>query len=714
MMSLSKKTAVYICTGCRIGDALDTSKILNELPEEFSLSVCKSHNHLCSLDGVRMIEKDIQDDGIQSLVLAACSARYKTGIFSFDPEIPVERVNLREQVAWTQNPDNEDTRMMAMDYLRMGINRADTTSVPGGYVPGELNADILVIGAGISGLTAAIEISKTGYRVILIEKERSPGGFAARLHRQLPADPPWNKPVLPEIHSLIEKVVNSDRIELHCSSEVRSIGGEPGNFIIEYLDTGNTCTIRAGAIIQATGWKPYDPLKIKEYNYGSSPDIITNIQFEEMAREGAIKRPSDGMKIRSILFVQCAGSRNKDHLPYCSTYCCNVTLKQALYVRETNADAQIFIVYKDIRTPGAGEFFYHEVQKEDNIFMTKGEVKRIYAGDGVLHTETMDALMGKDICLKTDLVVLAMGMVPEASGSLHLNYRQGPELPDLKYGFPDSHYICFPYETRRTGIYSTGTVRAPMDIVSSKEDAAGAALKAIQCFESTKRGESVHPRSGDRSFPELYMPRCTDCKRCTEECPFGVYDETENGTPILNPSRCRRCGICMGSCPERIINFADFSIQSVSAMIKSIEIPPETEEKFRILVFACENDAIPAFDMAGHKKLRYSPFIRIIPVRCIGNVNAVWISDAFSQGFDGVLQIGCKPGEDYQCHFILGSELTQIRNKNIQDTLNTMMLEPERVQTEFIEITEYYRIPEIINGFAEQIRIIGANPFKGM
>jgi quinone-modifying oxidoreductase subunit QmoB len=323
-------------------------------------------------------------------------------------------------------------------------------------------------------------------------------------------------------------------------------------------------------------------------------------------------------------------------------------------------------------------------------------------------------LIGEDIMLSVDMIVLATGMVPAGTEDLNLSYRLGKGLPELKYNFSDSHFICFPYETRRTGIYAAGCVRAPMDIASSQEDAAGAMLKAIQCIEATKRGVAVHPRSGDASWPELFMDRCTDCKRCTEECPFGAYDETEKGTPLPNPARCRRCGICLGSCPERVINFADYSINSVSAMIKAVEIPDEFEEKPRILAFVCENDAYPAMDMAALKGLKWSPWIRIIPVRCIGSINKVWISDALSCGYDGILQIGCKPGDDYQCHFIHGSELTEKRGENIQETLQTMMLEPERIRTEFVEITDYYRISEIIAEYVEEVELMGPNPFKDM
>jgi quinone-modifying oxidoreductase subunit QmoB len=303
-------------------------------------------------------------------------------------------------------------------------------------------------------------------------------------------------------------------------------------------------------------------------------------------------------------------------------------------------------------------------------------------------------------------------MCPNGTEDLNLTYRLGKGLPELKYNFSDSHFICFPYETRRTGIYSAGALRAPMDIPACMEDATGAMLKAIQCIEATKRGEAVHPRSGDKTYPDLYLDRCTDCKRCTEECPFGTYDETEKGTPLPNPNRCRRCGICLGSCPERVINFSNFSINAISEMIKAVHVPDEFEEKPRILVFVCENDAYPAFDMAGSKGLKYSSFVRIIPVRCLGSINKVWISDALSKGFDGILQIGCKPGDDYQCHFIHGSELTETRSENIQETLETMMLEPERIKTEFIEITDYDKMPQIINDYVELIEDIGPNPFK--
>jgi quinone-modifying oxidoreductase subunit QmoB len=255
-----------------------------------------------------------------------------------------------------------------------------------------------------------------------------------------------------------------------------------------------------------------------------------------------------------------------------------------------------------------------------------------------------------------------------------------------------------------------------MTIEESLEDAAGAALKAIQCVECANRGISVHPRSWDMTFPDFFFQRCTQCKRCTQECPFGAIDDDEKGTPKPNPTRCRRCGTCMGACPERIINFADYSIDSIGSMVKAIQVPSEDdyeEPPFRILALVCENDAYPALDIAGLNRFTYSADVRFIPVRCLGSVNVIWIKDALSQGMDGVILLGCKHGDDYQCHMIKGSELADIRVKKIGEALASLALEEERVAQYEVAIDDYDKIPKIINDFVEEIEALGPNPFKG-
>jgi len=705
---MEKKSCIFICSGCTIGDKIDIPALISKVSGDKNAAGIFSHPALCSEEGYRMILEEQEKAGSSSVLVAACSQRYMSDRFEMPENVMLERVNIREQVAWISEKGEEDAEMAAADYIRMGLEKLEMISQPQPYIPEQVSREILVVGGGISGITAALEGAKAGYRIHLIEKEAVLGGWAGKLYRQTPFEIPFKKLMSPLITAKLEALEKEDRITVHTSTTIEKISGEPGNFLVTLLN-GSTSELKVGAIIPAMGMKPYDPMKLGHLGYGSSERVITNVQMEELMKSGkAGELPS------RVLFIQCAGSRDKEHLPYCSSFCCITSLKQAKYVRETNTEAKVFIIYKDMRSLGLYEGFYKEVQMDDGVYMTKGEVAGL-EDDGTEVTVTVkDSLLGEEISIKVDLVVLAAGVTPAGTEDLNLAYRQGKGLPELKYNFSDSHFICFPYETRRTGIYAAGALRAPMDIASAMEDGGGAMFKAIQCIEATARGEAVHPRAGDVSYPKLYLDRCTDCKRCTEECPFGTYDENEKGTPIVNPARCRRCGICLGACPERVISFDDYSVNSVSAMIKAVEIPDEFEEKPRILAFVCENDAYPAFDMAAAKGLKYSAYVRIIPVRCIGSINKVWISDALSCGYDGILQIGCKPGDDYQCHFIHGSELTEKRGENISETLETMMLEPERIRTEFVEITDYHRIPEIINDYVEEIELIGPNPFKGM
>jgi quinone-modifying oxidoreductase subunit QmoB len=193
-----------------------------------------------------------------------------------------------------------------------------------------------------------------------------------------------------------------------------------------------------------------------------------------------------------------------------------------------------------------------------------------------------------------------------------------------------------------------------------------------------------------------------------------VLNEDEKGTPLLWATRCRRCGVCMGACPERIVSFKDYSVDIISAMIKAVEIPDEEDEKPRILALMCENDAFPAMDVVGQHRMKYSPFVRMVPLRCLGSMNTEWVREAISTGYDAAILIGCKYGDDYQCHFIKGSELADTRGENIREKLEQMAMENERVEIHQLQISEYHKLPVIFDKMAELIEEIGMNPFKGM
>jgi quinone-modifying oxidoreductase subunit QmoB len=169
----------------------------------------------------------------------------------------------------------------------------------------------------------------------------------------------------------------------------------------------------------------------------------------------------------------------------------------------------------------------------------------------------------------------------------------------------------------------------------------------------------------------------------------------------------------MGACPERIINFPDYTVDGVATAVKTMSVPDEFDEKPRILGLICENDALPALDAAAALRKQWNPWVRMVPVRCLGSCNVVWIGDAMSRGIDGVILIGCRSGDDYQCHYVKGSELAQYRLGNLQETLERLALESERVKLVELAHDEFHRIPEVLDEFAEEIEEMGANPMKG-
>lgn len=757
---MEDKIGVFVCSGYGIAEALDMDALSTVATGEFSVPFCKTVE-TCEGPGLEAILRDIQAEALTKVVILGISPRHYSDN-AFPKGVIVEPVGIREQVVWALPPNDEDTQMAAEDYLRMYIAKVKGMEALEPFEPEEeINKRILVVGGGVAGLTAAKEAALAGYDVSLVERAEELGGWLAKQHKSIPTKAPFQELEDTGVGSLIQEVTGLDRVNVYTSAHTSEILGAPGLFDVTLSSTGNgkpegevVDQFRVGAIVQATGWKPNDPRK--DLPYGDLENVILNVDLEAMMKEnGSITRPSDGKKAKNVAFLQCGGCTQKDHHSYCSSICCTASLKQAMYVRETAEDGKAFIFYEFMRTPGLYEDFLRTAQDDPGIFLTRGDVTGIVDnGSGGLTITAKDTMVGEDVEVDVDLVVLAAGMVPnsadgeairiledakvtavegdseakkeaaakdieelghhEGTEILNLGYRQGPDLPTLEYGFPDSHFICFPYESRRTGIYPTGAAREPMDGSESREDATGAALKAIQCVEMTSRGEAVHPRAGDQSYPDFMMSRCTKCKRCTEECPFGVLNEEKDGTPLLQATRCRRCGTCMGACPERIISFKDFSVNIVGEMIKAVEVPEEWDEKPRILVLACENDAFPALDLMAQSGLKGNPWIRVIPIRCLGSVNTVWVTQAVSAGFDGVILLGCKYGDDYQCHFIKGSELASVREKNVREKLQQMAMDVERVELHQLQIDEYWKLPGIFEKFDELIEEIGYNPFKGM
>jgi quinone-modifying oxidoreductase, subunit QmoA len=405
---------------------------------------------------------------------------------------------------------------------------------------------ILVIGGGISGMSAALEAAEVGYEVVLVEKNPTLGGRVSKLYQYFPK----LCPPLCGLEINYRRLRPNPFVETYTNSEVESITGKAGQYqvkikthptyvnekcvicdkcvavcpsersndfnygldktkavfiphkmayparyvidraacepscskCVDVCDYGaidlqmqeKTTDITVAAIIYATGWKPYDAAKIDNLGYGRVPNVINNVTLERLAHgfgptQGKILRPSDQKPVQTVAFVQCAGSRDENHLPYCSSICCLASLKQARYVRAAHPDAKVYIFYIDIRSPGRYEDFATETQKDANIILIKGKVAKVTEGkDQSVVVEAEDILNERKIRLEVDMVVLATGM--ESS-------LKGEKLPELvqvdENGFVAPHL-------QQYGIIAAGVAKFPGDVSSSIQDSTGAALKAIQ------------------------------------------------------------------------------------------------------------------------------------------------------------------------------------------------------------------------------------------
>lgn len=405
---------------------------------------------------------------------------------------------------------------------------------------------ILIIGGGISGITAAVEAAEVGYEVFLIEKSPYLGGRVTQMNQYFPKlCPPYCG-----LEINFRRIKENPSIKTFTLAEVENISGKEGDyevtirltprlvnsnctacgkcvevcpverpndfnfgfdktkaiylphsmaFPMKYVIDGNTClgkecakcvaacpydavdlemptkrlNIKVGAIILATGWKPYDATNIDNLGFGKFPNVITNVMMERLAAtngptQGKIIRPSDGKEVKSVAFIQCAGSRDDNHLPYCSGVCCLASLKQVTYVKERDPDTKVFIFYIDIRAPGTLEDFYLRVRAYENLFLVKGTVAKIEEDPETsdLTVEAEDTSSGKKFGEKVEMVVLATGIVPATTET-----KIPTEITYDDYGF----IAC-----ELPGIYAAGCCKRPADVATSVRDATGAALKAIQ------------------------------------------------------------------------------------------------------------------------------------------------------------------------------------------------------------------------------------------
>jgi quinone-modifying oxidoreductase subunit QmoA len=402
---------------------------------------------------------------------------------------------------------------------------------------------ILVVGGGISGLTAALEAAEAGNEVVLVERNPYLGGRVAQLHHYFPKlCPPYCG-----LEINFRRIRSNPRLTVHTMAEVTKISGEPGNYqvtvrqrpryvnerctacakcseaveatiknpfnygldeikaaylphelaypyrflldpsivgtedgqkakeacpydAVDLEDQEKDIEVEAASVVWTTGWQPYDPLKLATYNFDQSPDILTNVQFERLRAvngptHGKVLKPGDGQPPQNVAFIQCAGSRDENHLPFCSTVCCLASLKQATYVREQLPEAEVTIYFIDIRAMARNEDFYTKVKQDEKVHFVKSKIARINTEGGKLVLEGENTATGDKFEVEHDLVVLATGMQPNTAEN---------QIP------ADVAYDSYGFAQGTKGIFTAGTCRSPQEVAGCNQEATAAALKALQ------------------------------------------------------------------------------------------------------------------------------------------------------------------------------------------------------------------------------------------
>ena len=415
-----QKIAAYVCQGCGLGERLDTKALAQIAKTDGKAHLIREHEFLCNADGVATIQKDI-DEGVTHIAIAACSRRSKTEAFYF-PTVAMSRANLREGVIWVRpegDEHQETTQEMAQDYVRMACAEAKKLVQPMGNTAVACEATVLVVGGGITGMTAALEASKTGYKVVLVEKAGELGGWAGKLWKRVAYKEPFADPADTGVAAMIAAIEADKKIKVYLNATIAKTDGAPGRFNIDIAtESGSVSQEHVGSIVQASGFTLYDMTKLPELGGGTSPNVVDQAGLEALAKAangGAIKR-ADGAEVKSVVFVQCAGQRDDSgkHLSYCSGTCCNTSIKQAMYFKDQNPDVDTIVIFDDLRTPGNGEDFYRSAQKKGVTF-TKGKVAGVVASGNGLKVTFNDLILGdENATIDADLVVLATGQVPNS------------------------------------------------------------------------------------------------------------------------------------------------------------------------------------------------------------------------------------------------------------------------------------------------------------
>jgi heterodisulfide reductase subunit A len=556
------KIGVFIChCGTNIAGVVDVSEVAAFAATLPQVVHVERNLFTCAQDTQALMVQQIKDLGLNRIVVAACTPRTHEPLFRKTlksaglNEYLFEMANIRNQNAWVHSQDPEAATRKAKNLIRMAVVKVTSlTALKPLRIP--ITPSALIIGGGVTGMTAALNLAKQGYRIHLIEKTSQLGGNALHLFQT------WNGEHVPRyLAGLQEEVSNTPNIEISYNPTITAVTGHVGDFTTTIrIGTNRKRIIQHGVAIITTGAKRYIP---EEFEYGKIPKVVAAIEFDKLHMHNET-RVAGG---KSFVFIQCVGSRNRER-PYCSKSCCTHSIQSAIKLKKEVPSRQIYILYREIRTYGQRERIYSQARELGIIFINyelHGPPKISREDAGVL-VEVWDHVLHRPLEIKADMVILASATLasPEAVELANLF-----KLPLNADGFfQEAHAKLRPVEFNVDGVFVAGLAHYPKPLEESISQALAAAAKAGRLL--ARKEIALEPNTAVVD-PVL----CDGCGLCIETCPFQAISLVEflddTGMPLktvaIDQVLCKGCGICQGTCPKRGVTIAGFTYGQIEAQI---------------------------------------------------------------------------------------------------------------------------------------------------
>jgi len=568
-----KRIGIFVChCGNNIAGNVDVPRIVEEIAKFPEVVYAIDYKYMCSEPGQQLIRDHIVNDRLDGIIVAACSpAMHETtfrktaesaGVNPYQAEI----ANIREQASWVHQQQQEAATNKAIDTIRTIVAKAHyNQSLTPYFLP--LVKRGLVIGGGIAGLQAALDLADAGYPVVLVEKADRLGGRMAELSGLY-----LNFDGAPDlIRGKIEAVTAHPNIQVLTGAEVVEVGGYVGNFVVKVEQRGNPpvpYSFDVGGIVVATGYDLYGKERLGEYGGGRYPDVIDGLQLEAMLRPdgptgGQIRRPSDGRVPKEVVWVQCAGSRDPElHMPYCSKVCCMYVAKQATLYKQQVPDGQATVFYIDIRSQGKGyEEFVQRAMEDHDVLYVRGKASKVFQENGHVTVWGVDTLTGLPLEVEADLVVLATATVPRA-GARDLGQRLRVSTDEHGF-FSEAHPKLRPVESLTAGVFLAGAAQFPKDIPETVAQASGAAAKVLRLFSQALMVQEPVIAYVD---PEI----CSGCGLCIPACPYEARTMHDwRHIAVVNTALCQGCGACAMVCPNKACQLRNMMPMQILSMMEA-------------------------------------------------------------------------------------------------------------------------------------------------